>query len=45
VFINSGLATVTIATNPSQVISGFTFIPSPPLVTFFGKANVSIVYP
>ena len=43
-FLNSGLTNVTIATNP-QIISGITFTPSPPTVTFFGKAGVTIVYP
>jgi hypothetical protein len=40
----SGLANVTIATNPSQVISGITFTAGT-TVTFFGKTGVNIVYP
>jgi hypothetical protein len=43
-FINSGLTNVTLATNP-QIISAITFTPSPPTVTFFGKAGVTIVIP
>jgi hypothetical protein len=43
-FINSGLTNVTIVTNP-QIISEITFSPSPPTVTFFGKEDVTIVYP
>jgi hypothetical protein len=43
-FKNSGLTTVTIATNPSQAISGITFTAGT-TVTFFGKNGVNIVYP
>ena len=42
-FAGSGLTNVTIATNP-QIISGITFTAGT-TVTFFGKADVNIVYP
>jgi hypothetical protein len=42
-FTSSGLLTVTIGVNP-QTISTIVFT-APSTVTFFGKANVSIVYP
>ena len=47
-FLDSGLTTVTIPTDPKTIFTGltpFVFTPSPPLFSFFGAINVTIIGP